>query len=177
MHYVISQCIFKLDEMAAYNMKYFSAEVEAHAYSESKRHAALAEFNFVLDGIHDEDFASRLHSALSKPSITSDVVIQVLWDICTRTPTPAVIAATQNPALINRLIDYAYLSSQPSSSAPSSMKARAIDLMACLQACEADGSHGDVATVAEFTDALLKLYSSLSLSFKYMLDGIDPDAM
>ncbi|KAJ9081568.1 hypothetical protein DSO57_1013276 [Entomophthora muscae] len=124
----------------------------------------------------DPEFIIRLHQALCKP-ITSDIVIHKLSDTCLNHAAPAVILAARTPKLMERLIDYVYISSPPSKTNMNFTRRRALNLMSCLFSTTAEGVAEDVETYSECYESLFLLYYWMTLPFKELLEKIEPDSI
>ncbi|KAI0243764.1 hypothetical protein L0F63_000695 [Massospora cicadina] len=166
--------VLKAENLEMEDLKLICSQLGDIVYNDSKRHPQLGELTVALGNLRDEEFASRLNLALSRPLITSDVVIQMLWDTCINRPTSTAILAARLPALMEKLVDYVYISKPPVPNGLDPMKRKAIDLMACLRHTEADGSHGDIGAFTDSVETLRKLYTTLSLPLSKMLLEIDP---
>lgn len=168
--YLITLSILQPDR-DLFGLKYFPDHLVASAYSDPKKCNLLGQILSAISPLEPE-FTHRLHQALSNP-LSSDLVVQKLWDTCMKDGTPAVILAARNPTLMERLIDYVYISGPPSDSNLTPMRVRAVRLMGCLVSTTAEGFPEDVETLFDCCTSLFDLRTTLCRPFSEMLDEIE----
>ncbi|KAJ9061695.1 hypothetical protein DSO57_1018114 [Entomophthora muscae] len=176
-NYVVFQTLTNLELLNPFYMKFFSNELKNLAYADSKKHTALKELNLTLHGVTDQQYTHRFHMALSKPAITSDIVIEVIWEACMNGFHPAIINATKDSALIDRMIDYIFISHQPSIHGLNDTKRKAIELLGFLQHREVNVTNMWVTSTVGDLSPLMVLYRAMAGSFKDMVASIDPDTI
>ncbi|KAJ9081569.1 hypothetical protein DSO57_1013276 [Entomophthora muscae] len=172
--YLLTQSIIQLNPELV-DLKLISDQLEASAYTDHTKHSMLFHIQNAIKDV-DPEFIIRLHQALCKP-ITSDIVIHKLSDTCLNHAAPAVILAARTPKLMERLIDYVYISSPPSKTNMNFTRRRALNLMSCLFSTTAEGVAEDVETYSECYESLFLLYYWMTLPFKELLEKIEPDSI